>query len=390
VLTSVGLKNFKSFREERVKLGMRSLLVGPNMSGKSNFISAFRFIQQVCFPEPGVWGLPSAIPGPFGEFTWKGEESNLMVISLEGLITTTSPLQADEWRYEISILGDERRNFRVQDERLAISSSSGRVSELIQQKNGSRVLVNIAGNEVMSSLDANRASLEFEIPDWDGSFLRRSIATWHFYQLSPARMRGLNSAAAPRQLAREGDNLSAWLLALQTMHSDAFGKIQHVCSDLLPDVERLFTQPTQQATVSLVSRERFLKRPVPVWQMSDGELVFLALVSLIYCPPEFRASLYCIEEPENHLHPKLIETLIELLKQVQAELGPSRAAQVIATTHSPHLVDKAGIEELLVFQKHEGATHITYPRDKAHLRDLLQSQELGLGDLFYSGALQGG
>jgi predicted ATPase len=388
LLTSVWLKNFKSFRDARVTLGSRNLLVGPNMSGKSNFISALSFLQQVCFPQPGIWGLPAAIPGAFSEFTWKGGESNLMVISLEGAVTVPSPVQGSEWRYELSIVGDARGNIRVQEERLTLHSS-GQSRDLIGQSGGNRVLVNRDGREVLSSVDPNRASLEFEMPDWEGSFLRASIATWYFYQLNPSRMRGFNPAATPRFLTREGDNLSAWLMMLQTIHNDAFRKIQQVCADVFPDVLDLFTWPTAQSTVSVASRERFLKRPVPVWQMSDGELAFLALASLVYCPKEIAASLYCIEEPENYLHPKLIETCIELLKQVQAEYGPSRSAQVIATTHSLHLVDRAELDELIVFQKHEGATSITCPRDKAHLRDLLRDKEVGLGDLYYSGALQG-
>ena len=159
---------------------------------------------------------------------------------------------------------------------------------------------------------------------------------------------------------------------------------------MLPGFADLFTWPTQQVTVLIGSREDYLKRPVSVWEMSDGELAFVALLSLIFAPPELSAGLYCIEEPENHLHPRLLETLAELIRQVQDERGASGSAQLIATTHSPYLVDKLSLDELIVFEKREGATVVTYPKDKAHLRELLQSEELGLGDLFYSGALQGG
>lgn len=151
--------------------------------------------------------------------------------------------------------------------------------------------------------------------------------------------------------------------------------------------KELFSWPTEQGSVMLGSREKHLRRPVTMWDMSDGELVFIAFLSLIYNP--LGASLYFIEEPENYLHPRLIEVLLELLRQVQDELGPSGSAQVIATTHSPFLVDHVSLDELIVFEKQEGATVVTYPRDKAHLRELLERRELGLGDLYYSGALSG-
>jgi predicted ATPase len=122
--------------------------------------------------------------------------------------------------------------------------------------------------------------------------------------------------------------------------------------------------------------------------MSDGELSFLALLSLIFAPEELSAPLYCVEEPENHLHPRLLEELWELLTQRQNEFGP-RASQVIMPTHSPYLVDRVSIDDLIVIEKHNGATHYTRPASKSHLRELLEQEELGLGELWFSGALGG-
>jgi predicted ATPase len=59
----------------------------------------------------------------------------------------------------------------------------------------------------------------------------------------------------------------------------------------------------------------------------------------------------------------------------------------MVTTHSPHLVDKLSLDELIVSEKREGTTRFTHPSDKHHLRELLMREEVGLGDLYYSGAL---
>ncbi len=385
MLKSVRLKNFKSFRDVCVNLGPRNCLVGPNMSGKSNFTGVFRFLKQVAFPKPGTWGLANAFAGGFPEHTWKGGDSNLIVIGLEGTMADAAETETNDWKYEISIVGDERGSLRVQEERLVYASC-----ELIVRREGGRSLVNKDGREIMSGMDPSRSAVEFELPNWDGSFLRLSIASWYFYGLVPQLMRQVNVAGAPIFLTETGDNLSAWLMHLQTKYGDAFAKIQQVCRDVLPGFLDLFTWPTQQGTVLTASRERHLRRPIPIWQMSDGELAFVALLSLVFCPPDLAASLYCLEEPENHLHPKLLQTLVELQKQVQGEFEPSAQAQVIVSTHSPHLVDSLSLNELIVFEKRDGASVVTYPRDKAHLRELLEREELGLGDLFYSGALQGG
>jgi predicted ATPase len=285
------------------------------------------------------------------------------------------------------MVGDEQGIVRVQDERLAFVES-GHSDELIVSREGQRTLVNRGGEPVFSGIDVRRAAIEFEVPGWDGAFLRRWIGSNYCYDLIPQRMRNPVSAAATPLLLSNGENLASWLMQLQTGYSDAFAKIRQVCRDVLPEFVDLFTLPTQQATVIVGSREEHLRRPLSMWEMSDGELAFVALLSLIYGPPELASSLYCIEELENHLHPKLIATLMELLRQVQDEPGASGSAQLIATTHSPYLIDKLSLDELIVFEKQQGATVVTYPRDKVHLRELLEREELGLGDLFYSGALQ--
>lgn len=123
--------------------------------------------------------------------------------------------------------------------------------------------------------------------------------------------------------------------------------------------------------------------------MSDGELCFLALLSLIYAPAEVGAALYCIEEPENHLHPGLISALIRLTRQVREELAEagSLLAQIVLTTQSPLLVDEMAIDEVVWVDKKDGETRTVRPGSQEHLRQLVADKELGLGDIVYSGLL---
>lgn len=390
MIRQIRVKNFKSLRDVSLTLGLRNVLVGPNMSGKSNLIDVFRFLTRTVFPEPGTHGLFNAFTtlGGFSEVAWKGGDSNLISISLEGDgVLGRDPEKPVRWSYEISILGDPiRQSVTVQEEVLRVSGPDVHY-KLIDHADGQRVLKNSDGTVVSRVLDSDRSALEFEIPDWQGNLLRKFIGSWRFYCLLPQLMKRSNPTAAANFLTEYGDNLSSWLMNLQTRYRESFDKIRSVAKDVFPELEDLFTSPTQQATVYLASREKHLKGPVSVWQMSDGQLSFVALLSLIFAPSELSAPLYCIEEPENHLHPHLLEVLVELLKQVQNELGPDRSAQIIATTHSPYLVDKCGLEELIVFERQDGATQCTRPNDKRHLRELLEREEIGLGDLYYSGAL---
>ena len=51
--TRVRLTNWKNFRDVDLLLARRVFIVGPNASGKSNLLDAFRFLRDIADPEGG-------------------------------------------------------------------------------------------------------------------------------------------------------------------------------------------------------------------------------------------------------------------------------------------------------------------------------------------------
>jgi predicted ATPase len=358
------------------------------MSGKSNFIDVFKFIRDLIVPGAGIQGLGNAIAkrNGFQEVAWKGEESNLISFTLDGTVPKEDG-QLLKWSYHLEILGERRYGYTsVQREELTLFKPDGPIP-LITSEQGHRILNDSNHASISQIHDTSRLALEYEFPDWEGNTIRASIASWRFYRLIPPLMRQANPSAAAQVLSESGDNLASWLLLLQTRHGEQFRRIVSVCREVFPDLQEVLSWPTQQSTVYLASREKYLKSPMTVWQMSDGELSFIALLSLVFAPVELGSALYCVEEPENFLHPRLLTVLAELLKQVQIELGSEKSAQLVISTHSPQLIDRVSIDNLVLFRREQGATASMRLRNNEHFRKLIESGEIGLGELYYSGAL---
>jgi predicted ATPase len=233
---------------------------------------------------------------------------------------------------------------------------------------------------------SERSFLEYSIPGWEGMIAKQIFSRWQFFQLIPLAMREINVISRQSFLNEHGNNLSSWLHTLQTAYPDEFNRLVQVVRDVMPDVSIIFTPPTQMGTTFVQIKENFLRRPVNIWSISDGALQFIALLSLILAPEELGAPLFCVEEPETHLHPQLIDSLIEILLQRQNELG-SMAAQVIVTTHHPYLIDKLSLEDLVAVYKTGGETRCIRSSEKNNLRILLEQGDLSLSDFWYSGAL---
>ncbi len=381
MIKKLRIKNYKSLKDVDIELGKRNILVGPNMSGKSNFIDCLRFLSQIC-----IGGVKNAFldRGGFPEVMWKGKEKGPIYFALT-IEETMEQEKSKIYDYEISIIGSPKGLISVEKEYLTVKVGQ-KISTLIDLKNGHGKVTRIDGSKAFDISDPTCSALEFSVPGWEGMEVKNYISAWRFYKLSLPAMKQVNAATSQNFLMEDGRNFSSWLMTLQTKHQENFRRIIQVAKDSLLGVEEILSPPTQFATTYMISKEKYLEEPINIWHMSDGEILFLAWLSLIFAPSDYGAPLFCVEEVENHLHPRLLEILVEVLDQRQKESG-SKAAQIIVTTHSPYLVDKINLEDLIVFEKREGATQCIKPATKSHLKELLEREEIGLGDLWFSGAL---
>jgi predicted ATPase len=418
MITRMKVQNFKSLRDFELELGPINVLVGPNLAGKSNVIDVFKFLFDLLHPSGGQEGLWFALNNRGGlDLAWKGSSTSFVSISIEG---DRVGERDTHWIYELGIFFPPNGSTEIQREALRLRRGAEE-RELIGERSGARWLKNYDGKEIAQFPGGYRSVLQGRVANWDGDFLAALIESWTFHQFIPALMKQPNKTGTGRALDKTGSNLSAWLMWKQTHDPDQFARIAQAARDLLPGLRSLLTTPTEQGTVYISAQESGLISPVNVWQMSDGEVALLALLSLIYSPPEWAGSLYCIEEPENHLYPKLLSAVVRLLRQVREEvvqareeaMGRARAAifsppsaviqarqetmhglgsgatlsQLVITTHSPQLVDLFSLDEVIWLEKKEGATAAVRPRDKKHLRELVRDKELGLADVVYSGIL---
>jgi predicted ATPase len=378
--------NFKSLRSLDLSLGPLNALVGPNMGGKSNIVDALSFLYESWFPQPGTYGPLNALAkrGGIDEVLWKGGQEKLLSIEIE-FIDPAQP--ARTFHYALKLIGGAGGYAETQEESL-ILEDGGKQFPLIKQDTGGRWLVNCDSKQLVS-VQQGRSAMELAPPNWEGYPLKWFAQNWRRYQLVPSVMRLVNQVTAGGVLDAHGANLSAWLMWLQTRSPESFERLTEAARDVFPDIRQLMTWPTQQGTVFLSSQERALLRPTPVYQMSDGELVFIAFLSLICAPDDLSGTLFFIEEPENHLHPKLIETLFSLLRQVRQEVVDRKASpsQIILTTHSPYVLDRMNLGEVIWVGKKNGETIPVRPSEKDHLKKLVEDGDLGIGDLMFTGAL---
>jgi predicted ATPase len=356
------------------------------MSGKSNILDVFTFVHQVCFPEAGANGISYALAqrGGVGEVLWKGGDSKLITIGLEA----DDADSRTKYKYLLELVVGPGDFVTTQSETLKLLRD-GKETDLIVLQQGFFQLKNTDGTDTGNFGSTGISALQYAPPSWDGYKFNRLIKGWRYYHLLPPEMKDRSSVSVGQGLTTNGDNLSSWLLWLQSHSPEAFAKLNEVLRDLFPEILQIRAIPAQDGKVHLTATERGLKRPTFVWAFSDGFLALTALLSLIYAPPELSGTVFCIEEPENHLHPRLLETLVGLLRQVRQEIKDSNGAlsQILVTTQSPYLVNQFSLDEILWVERKNGETAVHRPANKVHLKKLVEEKDFGLGELMFTGVL---
>lgn len=211
------------------------------------------------------------------------------------------------------------------------------------------------------------------------SAFRRFIEGWYLSYFDPAAARSLPLAGPQKHLNSRGDNLGNVVQFMEREHKGKFELILNRIAEKIPGVDKIETKPSPDGRLLLRFNDKGFQDPFYAQQMSDGTLKVFAYLLLLEDPnpPPF----ICVEEPENGLYHKLLETLaVEFREQA----GKRSGSQVFITTHQPYFVDALNPDEVWVLEKGgDGFATIRRASEDSVVRNMVD-EGLPLGGLWYS------
>lgn len=212
------------------------------------------------------------------------------------------------------------------------------------------------------------------------SLFRRFIEGWYLSYFTPEAARSLPLAGPQKHLNIHGDNLGNVVQFMEREHPKKFQSILQKISSKIPGVEKISTEKSPDGRLLLQFNDKGFQDPFYAQQMSDGTLKVFAYLLLLEDPSP--QPFLCIEEPENGLYHKLLETLAREFREHAT--GQKGGSQVFVTTHQPYFVDALEPEEVWVLEKGEdGFSKIRRASEDTLINNLV-SEGLPLGGLWYS------
>jgi len=212
------------------------------------------------------------------------------------------------------------------------------------------------------------------------SAFRQFIEGWYLSYFTPDAARSLPLVGAQKHLNVHGDNLGNVVQFMEREHPRKFQSILDRIAAKIPGVQKINTAKTADGRLLLRFNDKGFDDPFYAQQMSDGTLKVFAYLLLLEdpTPPPF----ICVEEPENGLYHKLLETLAEELREHAT--GRKGGSQVFVTTHQPYFVDALSPDEVWVLEKGEdGFSTIRRASSDATVNSMVE-EGLPLGGLWYS------
>lgn len=350
----ISLENWRNFGHVDVPLQNRAFLVGPNASGKSNFLDAFRFLRDVV---SSGGGFQKSVTDRRGVSIIR----NLAARRYSDVVIQVALQEKEEtaWRYRIAFAQDKQRQPILKQEKV------WRGDELILDRpnDADRADEDRLRQTYLEQTFANR---EFrDVADF--------FASVHYYHLVPQLVRDPERSIGRHADPYGGDFLEQ-IAGTQKHTRDArLRRIQVALQVAVPQLSEIKLEKDERGIPHLYGNYEHW-RPQGAWQteadFSDGTL---RLMGLLWSLLEGIGPLL-LEEPELSLHPEIVRYIPQMILRVQRDRKRA-ARQVLMSTHSSDLLRDEGIapDEVLLFIPSQGGSEVQVGADVDEVRQPLEA-----------------
>ena len=416
MITLIEALNYQCLRNVSQSLDQFQILVGPNASGKSTFLDVVEFVRDLV-----IYDLPSAVDKRTRNpqnLLYKQQGKNIE-LAIEAKIPYKIRRKINTphrkfIRYEISLKFFQAiQQFEIVDERVLLLDKknndrySGTSKAIKRPNKGSKKLSESKNDftNLISKSRNNTATFRSESKQiiFDFNFGSRKSALGQLpedHKLFPASIwfrnllleggqriymnsktiRNPSSRSKAFTLPYDGSNLPWLVKRFRKIDSKQYRFwIEHL-QVVVPDLVgiRTFVRPEDRHCYMIYKFSNGME--LPSWMISEGTLRLTALTLPAYFPELQLTGIFIVEEPENGIHPGAIDSVFDSLYSMYN-------TQVLFTTHSPAIVNRAKLENLLCFTRDAENSTSVIPATKLDILKKWEDNRPNLGWLMSSGVL---
>ena len=360
IITRIRLQNWKNFGDVNAAVGKRVFLIGPNASGKSNFLDVLRFLRDVAQD-----GLNNAVNERGGikavRYLCARKPSDVsIVINLD-----------DIWEYGLSFTSDKNEP-RITKEYVILNENGNKKTLLDRPNEQDRHDIMRLTQTALEQVNANK---EFRI-------IVDFLSSIEYRHILPQLVRDPKGFSPfPSKNDPYGRDLVSQIWNTSKNIRDArLKKINDALSIAVPQLSNLTVEQDRNTGLPHLIVRYNHWRPNAGYQsedaFSDGTLRLLTLLWSIF---DARGPLL-LEEPELSLHTEIIKQLPDIFSRMDRTRKKAQR-QIFITTHSEAMLSVPGIgaNEVLQFEPGNEGT-VIHAADENSIR--LMEEGLSAAEVF--------
>jgi predicted ATPase len=292
MLSKVSIQNFKSLRDVQIDLERFTVFVGPNASGKSSILQAISAICQAFQVDN-----PQTLEPVFEASLSKGSQAPL------------------ELRVEC-----DGKWYRYCGTHPAPPTNGNPIVS---------AMVSRLGRSIGAFGPRRWEAWQREVPGQSPL----PIAT--LLTLDAAKLANENiQANDPSIMLADGSGIHSALVNMALHDQESWLRLQADLRRIIPTIRRVrHSKVAKQGQPHALLFDMVGADAVPAYQVSEGTLLLLGLLTALYSPS--RPELILLDDLDKGLHPRAQRELVGLLRGF---LDTNNSLQILATTHSPYLL----------------------------------------------------
>ena len=450
MITRIEIDGFKSLSnfELNLKPGL-NILVGPNGVGKTNIVLFFEFLSKVITNKIGYAvssiGGAGAIFKKTGSNTYQNDISFKVYGSIrinksksltyEYKCVVNSSFEKDsiyfsaqnlrfrsgtkfwldpkekrysstKWDLEFEVRNEENLNKEILVKSINEKKISG-IRHLPHGIEGASVKDNFIefirhSNSVQNSIAKPILLFVHEY----GHLIYQDLIGGETFNVEPTKVKGLEDAATPPGIKKDGSGLSTTLYAMKKSKPKTENRSRYFYH--LNYNEKTYDPKTLQKIVKYLKLANstiedldvendpfdnkliikiFIKvdgddAVLPLSFMSDGTIKWLALITAILTSK----TIFSIEEPENFLHPWMQAEIANIMREHLE--SKQHESFVLMTTHSESLLNSSQPEEIIIVDMENGKTIAKRISDIKLIKEEISNSGFGLGHFYFLNSIQ--
>ena len=355
-LSRMTIEDYKSIKKCDISFGKINVLIGSNGAGKSNFISAFSFLQDILAKNLQVSVAQSGV----NALLYKGRKVT-EEIAFEVYFGNNS------YGFNLVPTDDNRLIFRKE-----FFGYHG------QWENESNVAC--GNSEAMWDTGAHNKIDQYVIP----ILKKQNWRVYHFHDTGrSAKVKQEHNISNNKAFLFDAANLAAFLYRIKGNYRKNYDEIVQTIQLIAPYFSDFVLGPQEgnEEQIVLKWQQKGCEDIFNASQLSDGTLRFICLATLLLQPHELQPATIIVDEPELGLHPYAITIFAEMVKQLSDE------RQIIISTQSVELLNEFDVEDVIVVDRGENGSE--FKRLNEEELEVWIEEDYALGDLWKKNLLGG-